>query len=576
MAEITGGELIARCLASEGIEHVFGLPSPEIDPLLAHLEENGIRLVPVRHESAGVHMAEGLYKTTGKVSAVLGNPGPGAANLLPGVFTAKHEGVPVLVITSQHRMGVSYPSPPSTFQGQDQIEIFQPAVKWGGPIFAWDRISEVLRIAFREMWTGRPGPVHVELPAPVAYATGEEDSQPILPPEAYRPSQPQASAAQIKFAAELLADAKRPVVVSGTGVDRGQANDQVLELAELLGCPVIPTQAGRATVPSEHPNYVFGFGDGGATARREADVILVAGSRIGNLDLPYDKYWGDPANQKLIQIDIDPRHLGVTRPLALGMVADVGDALNGIVDELRRRESAAGATPSDERAADLARYREIDREWTDEQFGMVSEWEGPGIHPAQAIGVIGEVFGGDAIYTVDGGLTAVWAYAALPATRPRSYHSILELGMLGTGIPSAIGSKLGAPDREVVSVTGDGAAGFNIMEMQSAARDSIPVITVVFAEGSWTMEEPNERALFGKTFGTDQGEIRWDLVAEGLGCHGEYVDELDGLAPALTRARESGLPAVICLRTDRDANLHIPPGMAVRWTEVQAGPIPGA
>ena len=140
MSEITGGELIARCLAGEGVKFLFGLPSPEVDPLLAKLEQYEIRFVPVRHEAAGVHMAEGLYKTTGQVAAVLGNPGPGSANLLPGVITARHEGVAVIVITAQHRLGIVYPSPPSTFQGQDQLDVFKPVTKWSAPILLWERI----------------------------------------------------------------------------------------------------------------------------------------------------------------------------------------------------------------------------------------------------------------------------------------------------------------------------------------------------------------------------------------------------------------------------------------------------
>lgn len=568
MAEISGGEMFARCLASEGIEYVFGLPSPEIDPFLASLDANGIRLVPVRHESAGVHMAEGLYKTTGKASAVIGNPGPGAANLLPGIFTARHEGVPVIAITSQHRMGNSYPSPPSTFQGQDQVQIFEPAVKWGGPVFDWGRIAEIMRLAFREMWNGRPGPVHVDVPAPVMYATDEESAQRVLPPSAYRASLPQASSAQIAAAADLLVGAKRPVIVAGSGVDRGRANEEVAGIAALLGCPLIPTQAGRASVPSTNPNYVFGFSDGGVQARTEADLLLIAGSRVGNLDLPYDKYWGDPEGQQVIQIDVDPWHIGVTRPLALGMVADVKDALAGILAELEAR----GTTPGAEAAAALTRARETEQAWRESIAGPILEWAGPGIHPAHAMGAIGAVFGGDAVYTVDGGLTSQWAYSVLPPTRPNSYHSILELGMLGTGIPSAIGAKLGAPDREVVSITGDGAAGFNIMEMQSAVREGIELTTIVFAEGSWTMEEPNELAMYGRTFGTDQGEVRWDRVAEGLGCHGEYVDRIEDLTPALERARGAGRAAVVCLRTDLDANRAIPAEMSDRWREVQAGP----
>jgi acetolactate synthase-1/2/3 large subunit len=567
MSTITGGELVARCLANEEVMFVFGLPSPEIDPLLAQLGGHGIRFVPVRHEAAGVHMAEGLYKTTGQVAAVVGNPGPGSANLLPGVITARHEGVPVLVITSQHRLGIVYPSPPSTFQGQDQLDVFRPVVKWGGPILSWERITEVVRLAFREMWTGRPGPVHIELPAPVLYATGEEDSAPVLPPAAYRPGRPQASDAQLQRAAELLAAAKRPLVVAGSGVDRADANAAVLDIVGLLNCPVITTMAGRSSVPLDHPNYIFGFGRGGDVVKQEADVILVAGSRLGNLEIPYDKYWGDPARQQLIQIDVDPRNMGVTRPLALAIVADAKDALEGLARQLR----ALRARPRD--GTDLARYRHAAQAWWDEQLAPVHSWSGPSIHPAHALQAIGRTFGTHAVYVTDGGNTSLWAHSCLPSTRPRSYHSILELGMLGTGIPSAIGAKLGAPQRDVVCVTGDGAAGFNFMEMQSAARDGVKITTVVCAEGSWTMEEPNERMLYGRTFGTEQGTVRWDRVAEGLGCHGEYAERIADVEPALQRAKAAKGPAVVCVRTDREANLAVPQELMLRFVEVYQGPM---
>jgi acetolactate synthase I/II/III large subunit len=566
MTEITGGELFARGLQAEGIEFLFGLPSPEIDPLFAQLEAHGIRLVPVRHEAAGVHMAEGLYKTTGKVAAVLGNPGPGSANLLPGVITALHEGVPVLAITSQHRLGIVYPTPPSTFQGQDQLGLFRPAVKWGGPVFEWRRIPEVLRLAFREMWNGRPGPVHIELPAPILYEIGEEHSAPVLPPSAYRAGAPQPSDAQLDEAAALLASSKHPIVIAGSGVDRADAREVVLEIAELLHCPAISSMAGRASVPSDHPNYVFGFGPAGDLARAEADVLLVAGSRMGNLDVPYDAHWGDPEGKRLIQIDIDPRDFGVTRPLSLGIISDARVALEGIARRLRAMNLPA------REGADLTRYRELDQQVRMQQAAPIMEWQGPGIHPAHAIGAIGAAFGPDAVYTVDGGNTSLWAYNVLPPTRPRSYHSILELGMLGTGIPSAIGAKLAAPDRTVVCITGDGAAGFNIMELQTAAREQVDITVIVCAEGAWTMEELNELQLYQTTFGTAQGEIRWDLVAQGLGCHSEYVERIEDLDPALRKAREQKGPSLICLRTDHTANLEIPADMTARFFEVYSGP----
>jgi len=567
MAEITGGALVARGLANEGVQFVFGLPSPEVDPLLAALDDHGIRLVPIRHEAAAAHIAQGLYKTSGQVAVVLGNPGPGSANLLPGVITARHEGVPVVVITAQHRLGIVYPSPPSTFQGQDQLDVFRPAVKWGAPILAWDRIPEILSLAFREMWCGRPGPVHLEIPAPVMYASGDEASAPVLPPARYRVAYPQPSEVDLQQAAELLERAERPLVVAGSGVDRANANGALLELVELLGSPVMTTMAGRASVPRDHAQHVFGFGRGADSMRREADVVLVAGSRLGNLDLPYDKYWGDPARQQVIQIDVDPRHLGVTRPLALGIVADARSALEGLVRALRSR----GVRPRDRQ--EVARHREAAHAWWQEQFAMVATWAGPGIHPAQVMQAVGDCFGRDAIYAVDGGNTSLWAHWFLPPTRPRSYHAILELGMLGQGVPAAIGAKLAEPARDVVCVSGDGAAGFHFMEMQSAARERLKVTTVVCAEGSWTMEEPNERMLYGRTFGTEMGTVRWDRVAEGLGCHGEYVERIGDLEPALGRAKAAVGPAVVCVKTDREANLATPQELLMRFVEVYNGPM---
>lgn len=565
MAEITGGELLVRCLGVEGVRLVFGLPCPEVEPILAALEPHGLRFVPVRHEAAAVHMAEGVYKTTGQVAAVLGNPGPGSANLLPGVITARHEGVPVVVVTSQHRLGLVYPSSPATFQGQDQLAVFEPAVKWGAPILVWERIPEVARLAFREMWTGRPGPVQLEVPAPVIHGKGDPARAPVLPPARYRASLPQASEAQLGEAAELLGRAERPLVVSGAGVERGGASEALLRLVELLDCPVISTMAGRASVPFDHPNHVYGYSPVADAVRREADVVLVAGSRLGNLELPYDKYWGDAEHAKLVQIDVDPRHLGVTRPLTLGIVADARPALEGIAARLEARGRRGSRW-------DLGRHREALRAWWEAQRARSAAFEG-GIHPAQAAEVVGRVFGRDAVYVTDGGNTSLWLHASLPATRPRSFLSILELGMLGTGIPSALGAKLADPERDVVCVTGDGAAGFHFMEMQSAAREGLRVVTVVFAEGSWTMEEPSELATYGRTFGTEMGTVRWDVVAEGLGCRGEAVEKLADLEPALRRARDADGPAVVCVHTDRAANLAIPPELLMRFVEVYQGPL---
>ncbi len=566
MNTITGGELLARALANEGVKFVFGLQCPEIDPFLAALEGNGIRFVPIRHEAAAVHMAEGLYKTTGQVAVVLGNPGPGSANLIPGMVTARHEGVPVIAITSQHRAGIVYPATPATFQGQDQLDLFKPAVKWNGPIFEWTRIPELVRMGVREMWAGRPGPIQLEVPGPTIYAEGDPASVPILPPGTGRAGPPQPSNGQLTQAAVLLANAKSPVIFAGSGVDRAGANTALIELVELLGCPVIPSMAGRSVMPHDHPMCFMSQSPAADDLRRNADVMLVVGSRVGNLDVPYDKYWGDPMQCKVIQIDVDPRNIAVSRPVTVGIVADARATLEGLAAHLRN-EKIEGHQP-----AYLESQREQHDHWTQELQQPVAHWREPAIHPGQACAAVGSVFGRDAVYCADGGMTSLWAGLALPSTQPSSYHSILELGMLGVGIPAAIGAKLGAPSRSVVCITGDGAAGFNIMEMQVAAREGVNITVVVMAEGEWTMEIPNEMANWGTTFGTTMGEVRWDKVAEGLGCHGEFVDAIGDLPAALMRAQEYAGPSVVQVSTSKEANLAVPESILGRFFEVYFGP----
>lgn len=566
MTQITGGELLARALANEGVRFVFGLPCPEIDPLLVTLAAHRIRFVPVRHEAAAVHMAEGLYKTTGQVAVVLGNPGPGTANMFAGLVTARHEGVPVLAISSQHRAGIVYPATPATFQGQDQVDLVKPAVKWNAPVFEWTRIPEIVRMAFREMLAGRPGPVHLDVPGTVLYAEADPATAPIFPHETGRAGPPQASEAQLEAAAQKLAGAKAPVIFAGTGVDRAWANSALIALAEQLGCPVIPSLAGRSVIAHDHPLCFLSQSPAADQLRRNADVMLVVGSRVGNLDVPFDKYWGDPARCDVIQIDVDPRHIGVSRPVTLGIVAEARTALEGLAAKLRDR------TPASRGRSDLQPLREGHTRWVQAMRQTIAAWHGPGIHPAQAITVVGDVFGREAVYTADGGMTSLWASMALPPTRPSSYHSIFELGMLGTGIPSAIGAKLGAPGREVVCVTGDGAAGFNVMELQVAAREGVKVTVVVMAEGEWTMEIPNEMARYGQTFGTKMGDVRWDVVAQGLGCHGEFVQTIAELPAALERARHDDRPALVCVRTSTEANLAVPQDVVGRFFEVYFGP----
>ena len=388
----------------------------------------------------------------------------------------------------------------------------------------------------------------------------------MFPPQLGRAGSPQASSAQLDHAADLLANAATPVIFAGTGVDRAGANAELAALAEQLNCPVIPSLAGRSVIAHDHPLCFMSQSPAADELRRQADVILVVGSRVGNLDVPYDKYWGDPAGCKVIQVDVDPRNIAVSRPVTLGIVADARTTLSGLGANLRDGQ-INGLSPES-----LEALRRQHDDWAQSLQQAIAQWDGAGIHPGQACAAVGAVFGKDAVYCTDGGMTSLWAGLALPSTAPSSYHSIMELGMLGVGIPASVGAKLGATSRQVVCVTGDGAAGFNAMELQVAAREGLDITVVVMAEGEWTMEIPNEMANWGTTFGTTMGEVRWDRLAESLGCQGEFVETIDELPAALARARQHQGPSLVHVSTSKEANLSVPESIVGRFFEVYFGP----
>ena len=298
---------------------------------------------------------------------------------------------------------------------------------------------------------------------------------------------------------------------------------------------------------------------------READVVLAVGSPLGDLDPVFDEDPGG-ARQSWIELDAAPRAPGGMRPRALDVVVDARTGLVELVGSLRARR-VHGADPND-----VARYASAARAWCAEQFGEIDRAPGPYIHPRRAMQLIGRVFGTDAVYCVDGVHTSLWAHGSLPATRPRSYHRCADRnGVVGSGIPVAIGAKLADPGREVVCVTGEDAAEQSFMEMQSAAREGLKVTTVVFAARAPAAEARHGCAKRDVAFDGVSEVVRWDILAEGLGCRGVCASALDQLEPALQSARLAPGPNVVCVVTDREADLALPAGLSRRLRATDPG-----
>ena len=558
MTEMTGGELLLRCLKEEDVSVLFGVLDGSFNPFLAKLEAYGMRFVNPRHEAAAVHMAEAYARVRGEPAVVIGGIGPGAANMVSGVVTAYAEGSPLIVLTSQRRRNIIYPDRGGSFQNVDLLGLYGSVTKWSAGVRQWRRLPELIRRAFREATSGRPGPVYLEIPEDIMRGIGDPATVDIWSPNQYRAGRVGAGDPElICQAAEMLASAERPLLHAGAGVSWAGAWGEFLALAEHLAAAMTTSLSARGVVPEDHARYCHPLNrDALEAARTEADVVLAVGGRLGELDnWGRAPSWGLPSEQKVIQVDVEPTSIGLNRPVDLGIVGDARAVLAAVLAELGKL-----CQPRAEHAG-FERYRELTQEWQDQNAITLHTEEGQ-ISPGRMVQVVREYFPRDAITVMDGGNTSLWTATFNPILAPRSYLYTAKFGHLGTGLPYALGAKFAAPDRPVYLISGDGAMGFNVQELETARRYDLPVIVIVSCDRGWGMERSSQ--LFAQIGGLVEcdlyPETRYDQVAQAFGCYGEKIDDLDQLRFALERATESGKPALLQVMVDPMNNLA-PPGL---------------
>ena len=560
MTEITVGELLAKCLQAEGIEMMFGIIDGAHIPFTAHAARYGIRHINCRHEEGAVHLAEGYTRTNGKASVVIGSPGPGAANMLAGVSSAFAEGHPIVAIACTRRRLTTDPERGGAWQATDLVEMAKPITKYSALIRQPERLPEMVRAAFRAALTGRPGPAFLAIPDELMNVKIDSEKVPVYPSSQYRKVDMGAGDPDwIEQAAELLANSKKPYLHAGKGVLWAEASAEFLELGNYLAAGMGSSMGARGAIPEDHPHYFFLF-DMQATslARNEADVVLVVGSRLGEYDgWGSPPAWGMPGKQKTIQIDSDALSIGLNRPVDVGIVADAKSALKAILSKVKAKTAARSEMP------DIARYRELTQETMTNGIQFLMAQPTRGLNPGQMVFNARSFFPRNAVTVLDGGNTTLWGVAFNQIYEPRSFLYSVKMGYLGTGIPFAIGAKLAAPERPVYCITGDGAAGFNIMEMETAVRENAPIIVLVAVDDGWGMERSAHN--FGGIPTEQQqgvnlsGETRYDLIAQGLGCYAEKVDAVEDLPASLQRAVDSGKPALLHVTVDSAINAD-PPG----------------
>jgi acetolactate synthase-1/2/3 large subunit len=557
-------------LKAEGVEVVFGIIDGTYFGLTRNLVEMGIRLVTPRHETSAVHMAGAYARLTGRLGVCIASNGPGAANALPGVAVENGEGNRVLLLTSWRRSPIVNPDRGGTYQYFDQLAVTAPMTKWSAAVPSFERAAEMMKRAFRHCQLGRPGVVHVCIPEDIVNGEFEAGSAAPTAPERYRRTQPlQPSLALVREAADRLTEARLPIIHAGSGVLHARATAQLRELAEVLHAPVTTRWAARDAVCETAPTSVPMIHiDLNNQVRCEADLVLALGTRLGETDWwGKPPYWRSPDEQALIQVDVDEDALGRNKPVDVAVVGDARAFLEMLIAELKEREASPHLAEREAKLEELAAAKQAARRALDE----IGEKPTERVHSARVAGICQEVFDDDAILVVDGGNTAIWANLYHEVRSPHTLLSTYKFGMLGAGVAQALGARVALPDRQICCIIGDGAMGFHPQEVETAVRNDLAVVFVVLCDKQWGMVKVNQEFILdpqrtltegglgpGETTNTDLGEIRFDLLAESMGAHGERVSTVEELRPALERSLASGRCAVVHVDVDPVAHKFAP------------------
>ena len=528
MEMLSGAEMVVRALEDEGIEHIFGYPGGSVLDIYDALFENSkIEHILVRHEQAAVHMADGYARATGKVGAVLVTSGPGATNCITGIATAYMDSIPLVVLSGQVPTSLIGND---AFQETDMIGISRPVVKHSFLCKEAADIPQAIKKAFYIASTGRPGPVVVDLPKDVQNPAIKVPYQ--YPEEvhlrSYNPTK-SGHKGQIKRAAKLLAEARKPVMYIGGGAIAANADKQVMRIAELFSLPVTSTLMGLGAFPCSHHQFIGMLGMHGTyesnNAMHHADLILAVGARFDDrVTNNVAKFCPDA---KIIHIDIDPTSIAKIVPVDVPIVGAVDTVLDQMLDAINEME----LNTDNEGLADW--WEQIDG-WRAQRC-LSYKTETAVIKPQQVIEALYKVTDGNAIVASDVGQHQMFAALYYPFNRPRQWINSGGLGTMGFGFPAAMGAKLACPDQVVCCVTGDGSIQMNIQELSTCLQYGIPVKIIALNNRSLGMVKQWQKMFYGGRQSHSYMDSLPDFVklAEAYGHVGIRVDHPDDLEGAL-------------------------------------------
>ena len=536
---MTPSEAFVETLVAQGVKDVFGIVGSAYMDALDLFPQAGIRFISVAHEQGAGHMADGYARVSGRHGVCIAQNGPGITNFVTSIAAAYWAHTPVVMITPEtgsSTLGLG------GFQETEQLPIFSKITKYQAHVNNKARMAELTSRAFDRAML-ELGPTQVNIPRDFFY--GDIECEIPRPLSIERGAGGEKS---LDEAAALLAQAKFPVILAGGGIVMGDAEADAVKLAELLQAPVCASYLHNDAFPSKHPLWCGPLGYQGSKAAMKlmakADVVLALGTRLGPFGtLPQHglDYW--PKDARIIQIDADPKMLGLVKPISVGICADAGAAARALVARLAGKDLACVAN-RDARLATLrdekgAWERELDG-WTHEKdrWSMEVSAQSSHMHPRQMLRELERAMPDGAMVSTDIGNICSVSNSYLRFDRPRSMFAAMSFGNCGYAFPTIVGAKVAAPDRPAIAYVGDGAWGMSFGELQTCVRENIPVTAVVFNNGQWGAEKKNHVDFYGNRFiGVNlDKQPSWAAVAQAMGAEGVRIEKASDVGAALRAA----------------------------------------
>lgn len=528
-------QLMAETLALYGVEFIFGMEDPV--QLYHHLDRTKIKPITIRDEKHGAIMAHGYAKISKRPGVCASTFGPGATNLITGLLEAQKSSIPVIALIQEIPANQRDRNASSEI---DHIAALTPFTKKVLRIDSPERCCEAIRRAFRSATSGRPGPVAILCPADIM--TAETSANTYAEPEfaTFPASRTRASRSEVERAAKLLASAERPVIIAGGGSILSGASEEVIALAERLGAPVATTMNGRGTIPDSHPlsagtlgsstSGLHGRGHISNEAVSTADVVLIVGSRTGQICY---MNWQQPGPEtRIIHLDIDPEEPGRNFRTDVTLIGDARETLvdliaNPLTKRLGRSEPVGNVLVAK------------NTQWKAAFAKISSSTEVP-MRPECVLGEISNRMDDQTILVTDASYVTGWAFSHIDnVSIGGRILSPRGTGGIGWSLPAALGAKLADPDAKVVCLTGDGAFGYVMAEMETAARCNIPVVVIVINNATLGFQKHFEQKLFDQYGECDLSDIDHAVLAKALHCDGERIEDPADIPAALERGLNS-------------------------------------